>query len=379
MSSLSPVETLNPLDLVDSSKDVSFTVYPSTRVAPSFRSVVKSSREIVDEQIAGYEAPPVNIIATSGVTVFSHSYAWKDDGYILHDNLFPVYHRTFIESGRYGDIVKALPNLPVRNIARPGLVFLTKQHHIYGHFLLEMLPKIYLANYLLSIGVDLCVILNNYASDVVRRFLSSYCDADIVEYDQGREMLHLDRCILPQSMNAHNYSALFAGFSWDLRRSLLRGHLPSENARDILRHDGIFVSRAKYREKKGWDSRVWLNEDESERIAISKGLTAIDPGEMSLAEQAYIFSRTPMIVGEYSSAMHNTLFSPPGVSVICVHRFTEVQDRLAQTFGHRIGYVEVEHCGRGPYGTKQIEAGFLKSDPEALGIMIEEMRRRQPA
>jgi capsular polysaccharide biosynthesis protein len=46
------------------------------------------------------------------------------------------------------------------------------------------------------------------------------------------------------------------------------------------------------------------------------GIEIVEPHKYSQEEQIKLFSEASFVIGEYGSAMHNTLFSPPETKVI---------------------------------------------------------------
>jgi capsular polysaccharide biosynthesis protein len=81
------------------------------------------------------------------------------------------------------------------------------------------------------------------------------------------------------------------------------------------------------------------NQAEIEEIAINEGLELVKPETLSIAEQIALFARADLIVGEFGSAMHNALFSPPGATVFCLNWINGLQSRIAQLKQHRVGYL----------------------------------------
>jgi hypothetical protein len=100
-------------------------------------------------------------------------------------------------------------------------------------------------------------------------------------------------------------------------------------------HRDIFLSR-KARRKDKPDFRYWINEDEVERSLISRGFTSLAPETLPLPTQIDTFRNAQIVVGELSSALHNTIFCPARTSIVQINPFNGVQKRLSLSLGHQL-------------------------------------------
>ncbi len=99
--------------------------------------------------------------------------------------------------------------------------------------------------------------------------------------------------------------------------------------------DLLYVSRTKY--SQGWHGIN--NEIEVQNTLRQLGFTVLHPEERTFSEQAALFSKARVVVGEFSSAMHNTLFSPAHTKVICLNWINNYQTEIARLQSHHIGYI----------------------------------------
>src|ERR1700686_1078449 len=60
------------------------------------------------------------------------------------------------------------------------------------------------------------------------------------------------------------------------------------------------------------DTRVFLQRDCFEKKAAEHGFELIRPEQYTHEEQIRMFSAASVLVGEYGSGMHNSVFLPPG-------------------------------------------------------------------
>jgi O-antigen biosynthesis protein WbqL len=85
--------------------------------------------------------------------------------------------------------------------------------------------------------------------------------------------------------------------------------------------------------------RLLSNREEIENIAIANGLRMIAPETLPIRDQVKLFSGSRLIVGEYGSGMHNTLFSTDRALVLCLNYMDVCQSRLSQLRRYQVGYV----------------------------------------
>ncbi len=101
------------------------------------------------------------------------------------------------------------------------------------------------------------------------------------------------------------------------------------------RPDRIFILRPEAKPR----LRKLVNQAEIAAELERRGYTLIKPEEHSFEEQVAIFDAARIIVGEFGSGMHNAMFSRPGTKVVCLNWITPWQSRIAQFFGHEVGYI----------------------------------------
>ena len=222
---------------------------------------------------------------------------------------------------------------------------------VYGHWLLEGLPKLLLLRRLGHLFRDLRIIVPFARAPLASRLLShvprfgrppstaeSYVQrwADIVlpgaaieTYDPRSEYLHCEALLSPTTL----FSSPTFHFHPEL--AALLDELPVKPVRKRLR---LYITR-----KRASHYREMANAPEIEAIAAEHGLTVIAPETLPLTEQIRIFAGAKLIVGEFGSAMHNALFSPPGATVFCLNWINALQSRIAQLKEQRIGYLLPDH------------------------------------
>lgn len=214
-------------------------------------------------------------------------------------------------------------------ISAPGVTVLVTHwnSNVYGHWLLEGMPKVLLlrqiAHHLPPLRIALPNSLGAWVSAWIKQILP---EAAIEPYDDGSSYLHCRTLLIP-TLLADPVHHLFHP---ELGRLLatLEPPVKSRNGRNL------YVSRSApslYRQLS--------NQAEIERIAADEGLELVQPETLSISEQIDLFASADLLVGEFGSAMHNALFSPSGTKVLCLNWINGLQSRIAQLKQQRVGYL----------------------------------------
>jgi len=236
------------------------------------------------------------------------------------------------------------------------------QTYIYGHWLLEMMPKLLAIQEFLrrwpeytSMPVFMPCIFPEF---VYAHTASLLPNVPIVTYDPRSEYIRGERIFMPTWGKDHVYNHWIAEKSDNMPSALVSG-MPKQ----------IFVSR---RLKSSF--RALDNLKEMEDIAIGEGLTVVYPVDLTFSGQIALFQNATIVAGEYSSALHNAIFSPAGTLVIALNWINACQSRIARLKRHRIGYVmpasggEVLYLGDGSIQHYAIDpANFRAKLREAMG------------
>lgn len=223
----------------------------------------------------------------------------------------------------------------------PGQVLLlaANGHQIYGHWLADFLPKLYLLE-LAGIDVDSVKILlptNMGAFAAHLLHILGFAAENIVEYDPDLEAILPEELIIPTTLRwGGRCSPLFAdAIAYLNERIDTYNRVPTAGTARR-----IFLSRA----ESGRTARPLLNEDSIERIAVQHGFHIVYPEKLPLLDQIGLFRAARRIVGQYGSALHGSIFSRAGSIVAGLHgqlpaTFDALQSGMGERLGQPTGYV----------------------------------------
>ncbi len=256
--------------------------------------------------------------------------AIKDGHAFWSDSL--NHHRPYVQT-----VVQRLNagQIPVRDVEGPLVAFLGPSFEVYGHFLVDYLPKLWLLKACGFTFDSLRFLVPMKPPHWVRDILEAVgiAQAQFVPHFFGNEVIRTDRLIVPTTLRT--YERLSASFGPATRFWVdrVRSNVPT--------HPGlgprIFIARP------AGSTRRTTNRAAIQAAAERAAFSVVRPELLGLAEQAAVFAAATHVAGEYGSGLHNVVFSPPG-TVTCALRGTlrdpgTIQSSLTAALGQRVGYV----------------------------------------
>ena len=210
-------------------------------------------------------------------------------------------------------------------------------HNVYGHWLVEYLPKISLLDFT---GYDihsLRYLLPEATPSYVFNWLELIgISADqIIRYDIVADSLIVEELIVPTILhNGVRMSPIFKDAAAFIQQQVMAR--PDFQQRD-------FGARICLARPKGSRTRALSNRARIQELVTQSGFSLVYPEELSLSDQLCLFVNAREIIGEYGSALHGTLFSPAG-TVVCALRGTAshpgfIQSGIGTVLQQPTGYV----------------------------------------
>jgi O-antigen biosynthesis protein WbqL len=286
-------------------------------------------RDFVAEHYRYPQPPEVCVYALPAGRLWGNGVLTHGQRFFLREDCFPGYLRGYVRPDGHsfpemwtGPIDRArIETLPVRGAC--GLFL--HPNMVYGHFLLEGLPKLFLLGLLRDLGVRFKVPLSNRTPAWIGHFVRLFVpESDILVYDMAAQAVEADWFIVPSMMHTdHNFHPAFNLMSADVLR---RAGVPAAGA-ETQGPRRIYLSRRLL--SGGWHRL--RNEEEVEAVMVRHGFTVVHPQTLSLREQFALMAGAGLVAGEYGSALHNTLFAPYGARVIginCINWYQSVIGRL---------------------------------------------------
>jgi capsular polysaccharide biosynthesis protein len=310
-----------------------------TEVAPPARSAPRPPRFLLGPatpqnlwDIFGQtETPAVGCYLLRGATVAPTGIA-VCEGVAFHGEAFlhPRHHVVAISDRLNAETP------PVRDVPGPLAVVYGPAHETWGHWLTDFLPRLWV---LLEAGYNLADMrfllpadLRPFAWELLR--LCGVERAQCVIYDHWRELIRTDLLLMPTGLRVLNRLApCFAAATayWTRRARERAGAVPEAGP-------GLYLSRDASPQGRKLQNRAAVA-----AVVEAAGLVPVHPEHLAVAEQVALFSSAALIVGEYGSGLHNSVFAPPGAAVVALRGTSRhpdfVQTGIATALQQRLGYV----------------------------------------
>jgi hypothetical protein len=241
-------------------------------------------------------------------------------GYLFHKERFVREHThtsdvglQWLQREDYPD--NPLVHVPPEEIVveAPCLVVIGPGFPIWGHWLLDFLPRVALAQRLL--GPALAQFMIPLPADCpgwLPEMLAFFCGVSsqqILRFDRHAQRVLCRRACVPSV--AHNGEYVLHSFLTSFYDRFIPGNGRAGSRR-------ICISRSNLeRETRGvW--RIFESRRRFEAAARSRGYEIVRPEELAIPEQIALFAEAATIVGEHGSGMHNAIFSGRGAAIGCI-------------------------------------------------------------
>lgn len=292
------------------------------------------------------------------------------DGIIVHDGHALSSAHLNQPWDHVGAMITSLPafgqQLPVREIAGEAVLLAGPGSHIYGHWLLDFLPRLYVLD---KAGYDLSKL--RYIVPEHVHFAPAMLEAlsigsdQLIPYRHDAERLQVDRLVAPGNLRS---GSRFNPSMREAREFMLR-HL------DVAAKRGPPTVRKLFLARSGPSDRLLTNRDEVHQLAAENGYTLIDPARLEFGDQAALLFGADVIMGEYGSGLHNSLFAQSG-TIVCALRGDTVdpgfiQSGLNEVCRHRGGYVFGEVDADSTRHSFSIRPDLLLMAMSCIDVMLE--------
>lgn len=310
-------------------------------------------------------APPLGLNFVRDLTLCGSGYVFSAGRFIREAAHTSDVALQWLQDDAFPDNPRNLPHLRDVRIGQPGLIVFGPGYPIYGHWLVDFLARIALAQQALGELFSAFVIpLPDDAPDWLSGMLAFFCGigrAQIRPFDRTTERLRFASACLPSF--AHAGDQAMHPFATRFFRSFV-----TETDRPPGRR--ICLSRRNFEAATRSAWRVFESRPRFEAMATARGYEIVCPEDLDLRGQIELFAQSTHLVGEFGSAMHNAIFSGPGTRVGCFPLNNAIQNSIAAACGHDAVYVD-----RAVRRTDSRGVVFFDIDEADLAAMFERMDR----
>ncbi len=300
-------------------------------------------------------------------------------GYLFHDgrfvrefvNISDVALRWLGEPDRYDSPL----NRPRTNrivIEEPALVVFGPGFNVYGHWLLDFMPRIFIAQQLLGAALDDFVFpLPSEAPAWVGRMIHTFCGIEpsrFRSYSNTEDMLVCRRACLP------SYAHSGKRGDYALHPLMRTFYDQFGNPGESRPKRRICLSRRGQEHQTNGVWRIFENREIMEQMAVAHGFEIVRPEELSFPQQIDLFRSADCILGEHGSGMHAAVFADPGTIVATVGAWNRHQFQIAALFEQRSICLRRHQVIRG-WETPPFRFAVTKDDLDRLFAMIDAVQR----
>jgi hypothetical protein len=212
--------------------------------------------------------------------------------------------------------------------------------HIYGHWLLDIIPRLMYIMPIIKEGnhkILLPITVPGFGIQILK-----YCgilDTDIEFYKGYEEIICCENLLIPTVFRYNYWCHPDIRYMYDVILSRL--------GCDRLNygHKKIFISRSKL----ATANRKLLNSHQVEEVVGHFGFDVIWPEEYDLDFQIRTFADTSVLLGEFGSGIHNSLFAPKNCLIIVMqgnHMANFTQSTISQSKDQRTAFIFGESINR---------------------------------
>jgi len=238
---------------------------------------------------------------------------------------------------------------------------------VFGHWLLDFLPRLVVARWTLGAAFDdfkivLPVDSPDFVADMLAFFLNVPASR-LIYYDRATEKLFLSRACVPD----------YAHYEYCLHSEILkfyRGFIGKARRPHRL----VCLTRRRVEATTRSLARIFEERALFDAMAADRGFELVCPEELSLAAQIRLQAETWVQIGEHGSAQHMSIFAGPRSVMGMVNPLGNAQLYLARQGGHKLVMVMADRQWQDERGVIHFTlaaphiSGFL-DEVEAMSLL----------
>ena len=218
-------------------------------------------------------------------------------------------------------------------IEDPALIVFGPGFNIYGHWLLDFMPRIFVARQILGSALDDYVLpLPSDSPDWVPELMQTFCG---IQPDRFRYYSRLDDLVVCRRACLPSYAHCGKRGDYALH-PLVRtfyDQFGNSGAPRVKRR--ICLSRRSQELQTNGKWRIFGARELMEQMAVARGFEIVRPETLDFSRQVEMFRSADCILGEHGSGMHAAVFADPGTVVATIGAWNRHQYYIADAFEHR--------------------------------------------
>ena len=287
------------------------------------------------QNVEPVDVGPLGASFRRDVTLCGSGYIFLENRFLKENTHTSEIALQWLENADFPDNPLTHPLVNDIEIIEPVLIVFGPGYPIYGHWLLDYLPRIVIAQRVLGEHFSSFVIpLPEDVPEWLFSLLRFFCGVErsqIRLYNRSTDRLLCRKACLPDFGHDGNYA--LHPFVTDFYSSFKPDSINALKRR-------ICVSRLQVENDTRSKWRVFESRDLFEKMAVARGYEIVYPENLDFKEQIAVFSEADIIVGEFGSAVHNAIFSGSDVRIGCFPLNNSIQTQIGNARGHHNIYVD---------------------------------------
>jgi capsular polysaccharide biosynthesis protein len=283
-------------------------------------------------------APSIEIryydsVLISGYELSIHS----SSGLVLDDNcILPETIR--LKNNEINSTVSK--NLEIIELNEKCIIYQSHGANVYGHFIIDMLPRLLILS---EMNEDLSKVRIVSRHDIKQWHKDAIKELFLIEeeqffyFDPRTQALKISRAIVPSFTRN---DAGFHPYTKDLLERFIQRRYGDIDKSSSSRR--LIIDRRQWKTTHSVLRKIKNIDYMLEALKDVFAAELIDPSILTIREQIGLFSETNIIIGEYSSALHNSLFAPKGSHVISIGHLNLLQSSICALKEQEISYISTK-------------------------------------
>jgi capsular polysaccharide biosynthesis protein len=288
------------------------------------------SNVVTAESVWPYEGIQLTLLKLTDGSIYGSGIVTRSDSLITSESLGLTrqdttegYWRSPFQETGDGRLSISRPLRPLQ-VDEPAFLLSQGGDEIYGHWLLDLIPKTGWRH--------------RHRAAWTAWIVSTRAPKQAIEF-LGRQGIPRQSLVFYDPMQEHVqckdlWFSTLPRHASGLHLPAIQGVFPVVRGHTTVRQK-YFLSRAQWPNPfKRCHNRTAL-----EALFRDAGYQIIHPQDLSEKEQIALYATASHLAGEYGSALHNSVFCPPGTEVICLHHPAAsiwIQEQLCRAYS--------QHC-----------------------------------
>lgn len=281
--------------------------------------------------LVGSQVKPLGCYFLRDIEVNGSGYIFSSGSFVKENVHTSIIAQNWLEQPDFPDNPLVRPRERRVVIDEPVLLVFGPGSSIFGHWLMDFLPRIMVAQRLLKDRMDSFVLLLPAdAPGWVPQMITHFCGIAperIRTYDRMEETVLCRTACLPKF--AHNGDYALHPIMRDFYDTFVSSQSSAPTRRICLSRRNQELHTYSY-----W--RIFEARDIFERLAIKNGFEIVQPELLDFTAQVDLFRSANCIVGEHGSGMHASVFANPGTTVATIGANNGIQFQIGATFDHHL-------------------------------------------